>query len=388
MKYKKASVVKDCDECSGLDGVESGRSAISAARIRKGLLSLGMVLTAAAGMNSAWGQSSATLYGSLVSGLRWSNGQNGGMVFGYDRGTYGVSNWGLRGSEDLGDGYRAYFNLRSGFNSGTGAGNQFAFFNTDAEVGVNGPLGSLRLGRQYNVSELIVASMDPVQGATNYVTIDPLFAFVVNTYNSWDSRFNNVVMYSNQVGGLLFGASYALGGVAGNTRANSNYSAGALYQRGVWQAALTYERTYNSTATRWQEAYFGAVSAQIGPTRAILGYLDYTQTGVSVNAMRRRDQVPYASVIWQVTPSVVLSSAFYYDMGRNLQNVANTDGHKMTAFLMAEYYLSKRTELYAEVDRNSLSGAYRSDPLNVASFSLPRGGSGVTGATIGLITRF
>ena len=72
----------------------------------------------------------------------------------------------------------------------------------------------------------------------------------------------------------------------------------------------------------------------------------------------------------------------------NLGNVEGAGGHKLTSYAIAEYFLSKRTELYAEVDRNGFSGAYRYDPANIAALGLNPGGHSLIGASVGLMTRF
>lgn len=74
----------------------------------------------------AQAETSVTLYGIIDTGLGYNkisgaaaegvNGSRFGMINGVQNG----SRWGLRGSEDLGDGLRAVFQLESGFNSGNG----------------------------------------------------------------------------------------------------------------------------------------------------------------------------------------------------------------------------------------------------------------------------
>jgi predicted porin len=73
-----------------------------------------------------------------------------------------ISYWGLRGSEDLGDGTRAYFKLESGFSADTGVssgGNQL--FDREALVGYGGKWGSLQVGSQYAPSLFVQARSDP-----------------------------------------------------------------------------------------------------------------------------------------------------------------------------------------------------------------------------------
>ena len=99
------------------------------------------------------------------------------------------------------------------------------------------------------------------------------------------------------------------------------------------------------------------------PYKVILKVRGFT----AVSAPKRRDRIPGGGVVWVFTPTFQVTAAFYDDIAGNLGNVEGAGGHKLTSYAIAEYFLSKRTELYAEVDRNGFSGAYRYDPANIAA---------------------
>lgn len=91
----------------------------------------------------AQAETSVTLYGIIDTGLGYnkiSGAQNeaaNGSRFGMINGVQNGSRWGLRGSEDLGDGLRAVFQLESGFNSGNGTSAQGGrLFGRQATVGL------------------------------------------------------------------------------------------------------------------------------------------------------------------------------------------------------------------------------------------------------------
>ena len=80
---------------------------------------------------AAHAQSSVTLYGLIDAGVSYVN-NSSSTVTGhsnsltkYDDGVAQGSRWGLKGSEDLGNGLKAIFTLENGFNSGNG---KFFFF--------------------------------------------------------------------------------------------------------------------------------------------------------------------------------------------------------------------------------------------------------------------
>ncbi|MCH1994220.1 porin, partial [Achromobacter xylosoxidans] len=65
--------------------------------------------------------SSVQLYGLVDTGLQYlSNGPSGNSKTGMSTGNLSGSRWGLRGTEDLGDGLSTVFVLENGFDSGNG----------------------------------------------------------------------------------------------------------------------------------------------------------------------------------------------------------------------------------------------------------------------------
>lgn len=64
--------------------------------------------------------------------------------------------WGLIGSEDVGGGLKAIFRLEGGFNVDNGMlGQGGAEFGRKAYVGLASPVGTVTLGRQYDLLVLI-----------------------------------------------------------------------------------------------------------------------------------------------------------------------------------------------------------------------------------------
>lgn len=122
-------------------------------------------------------QSSITLYGVVDVGVNYSSntqtgiGANGApkgasqvyMADGLAGGKMG-SRWGLRGSEDLGDGTHAVFALENGCSINNGAFAQGgAEFGRQAWVGLeNDRLGTVSLGRQYEFTTEYVGVLSSV----------------------------------------------------------------------------------------------------------------------------------------------------------------------------------------------------------------------------------
>jgi outer membrane protein OmpU len=338
--------------------------------------------------NTSHAQSSVTLYGDVGGGIRWTNGLKGGSAVGFDNTIINGNQFGLSGKEDLGDGLKAIFKLETAFGSGTGAlKTPGTLFSQAAFVGLTGDFGRLTFGRQLNANTDLGILLDPTGGNGQSLAIEPGVVFGTN-YFTLDSRFNNTIKYIGQVRGFRFGASYSPGGVAGDTRAGTNYAGSAMYQWGPLLGGASYQKTWNASATQWAQTFQTGGTLQLGSARLYLSYNDLSVTGSAVSAPKRRDRIPGGGVVWVFTPTFQVTAAFYDDIAGNLGNVEGAGGHKLTSYAIAEYFLSKRTELYAEVDRNGFSGAYRYDPANIAALGLNPGGHTLIGASVGLMTRF
>ena len=111
-------------------------------------------------MNIAHAQSSVTLYGIIDEAIRFDNHQttSGGKLFTMGSGgELSGSRWGLQGTEDLGGGLKAIFQLENGFTPNTGVTQQSTpsgavrLFGRTAMVGLVSPFGTVTLGRQYTL---------------------------------------------------------------------------------------------------------------------------------------------------------------------------------------------------------------------------------------------
>lgn len=165
------------------------------------------------------------------------------------------SSWGLKGSEDLGGGLKAIFQLENGFDPGNGQLAGGRLFGNQAFVGLASErYGTLTLGRQYD------PLVDLVQGITAGNDFGSAFATAGDVDNYDNSfRVNNAVKYASPaLSGLRFEAMYAFGGVAGRVGAGQSYSAGLAYELGPFSLAGGYFQAANTPAkARWREDWAG-----------------------------------------------------------------------------------------------------------------------------------
>jgi predicted porin len=162
--------------------------------MKKSLLALA-VLSAVAGVASA--QSSVTLYGLVDIGVgRLDPKQSGvasttGVVSGIQSG----SRVGLRGSEDLGGGLKAIFNLEHGFSADDGTQGQGRMWGRWAWAGVEGGFGQVRLGRQWAAGFELFGAVDPWGTGFNDAGSQSVFA------SANAIRVNNAIVYRSPIVG-------------------------------------------------------------------------------------------------------------------------------------------------------------------------------------------
>ncbi|ETF01614.1 porin [Advenella kashmirensis W13003] len=135
--------------------------------MKKTLLAAALV-TGFAGVAHA--ETSVTLYGLVDAGIGYQQTKvTQGDAFtktrdiGLINGVKNGNRWGLKGTEDLGNGTSAIFQLESGFDLGNGRSSQGGrLFGRKAIVGLTGDnWGTLTLGRQYNVADDFISPIDP-----------------------------------------------------------------------------------------------------------------------------------------------------------------------------------------------------------------------------------
>ena len=120
--------------------------------MKKTLIAMGVL---GAFSSLAFAASNVTLYGVIEEGVMVSKAKHKDttvqMKSGFDQGP----RWGIKGVEDLGNGYNVGFILEQGFSADTGAeGTAGKAFNRESFMYVNGGFGKLGVGRTGALSSL------------------------------------------------------------------------------------------------------------------------------------------------------------------------------------------------------------------------------------------
>ena len=203
--------------------------------MKKQLLAACVACTATA---PAMAQTSVTLYGVLDEGLNYTNNVGGHSQVALESGFPHGSRWGLKGTEDLGGGVKAFFQLESGFVVDTGRSAQGGLlFGRQAYVGLSSDrLGAVTLGRQYD-STVDFLSQTSVAGTWGGY----MFGHPYDNDNMvYSFRVNNTVKYTSPtMGGLKFGGTYSFSDDV-NFAKNRQFGFGTQYANGGLLLAAAY----------------------------------------------------------------------------------------------------------------------------------------------------
>jgi predicted porin len=248
-----------------------------------------IALAALAAVGSASAQ--YTLYGKIDSVFQVKNTNSGVLnesdltVVGLNSGGLSGSRWGLKGSEDLGNGLKASFQLENGFGSDTGLiGQNGGIFSRQAWVALGGSFGTVSLGRQYSAFDSVMGNYDG-QGYSGQSAMDYAWNNV-NGVNADVARYNNMIQYAlPKMGGLELAVQFAPGEDNDNNgRKAGNYtSIYGTYTAGALSVSAAYE---NATTTTARVAATPATAAE---TTVVLNGITYKATGLTTVAVAAAD---------------------------------------------------------------------------------------------------
>jgi len=287
----------------------------------------------AAFTGSAFAQSSVTLYGRINTSLEAQKLSNQSDETYLMRNN--ASRWGLRGSEDLGGGLSAFFNLEAGFNSDTGAGS--GGFSRNAFVGVkSNTLGQIKLGR-IALGALYGSTIDYIGNFnhdTGLTSEDNLYALNVG--------FQNGVEYTSPNFGPV---SFAVTANASEGTGNKTYEGVVNFDQGTLHIGAGYSKTESAAETDVIKGFSAAVSYGMGPLTVGLAY-----ENDKAPVLGKRNQVT-GTAMYAIGAAELHFSAGWAD---EWDNLPNSDALQYT--LGVNYNLSKRTKVYAffyKVDNKS-----------------------------------
>jgi general bacterial porin, GBP family len=354
----------------------------------------------------AHAQSSVTLYGLVDTSVVYVNnakspttGQNSSQFL-MNSGSLSTSRWGLRGTEDLGGGLSAIFDLENGFNSTNGTfKNGGDLFGRQAWVGLaSSQYGQITLGRQYDFLVDYVAPMSATgSGWGGNLASHPYD----NDNLDNDMRLNNAIKFSSvSYGGFKAGAMYAFSGQAGGAGNNNAYSLGASYGNGPFSLAAAYIQINRSNVAAQANAT-GAISTGDGDflteggDQRIYGvgahyqFGDKSSIGVvythsvtyNITGLDLASSAVTGSSLkfdnfeingrYFVRPDISLGLAYTYTMGALAgAGAKSADPHWHQIVAQADYSLSPRTDVYLETVYQRVGGTNGNSVFNAQDYNM------------------
>lgn len=334
-----------------------------------------------------------------------------GLTAAYANSTTGLFNggiqdsrFGIRGTENLGDGRSAFFTLESGFNLPTGQLNNAAatleangispnsssnansslngqLFNRQAFVGLSDKTyGSIAFGRNYNQIYDVVSEYDPVQKSDLFSPFGLSGTFGGGGGISENSRLDGSIKYKNQFGAFNVGGLTKLGGGTGTKRTGTGYVLNLGYTENNFGVQAVYEefkntlkgdpgssalnpvaaKYYNNSAFLLAAKYKkGEATFKSGWERYVLkkpgnpdlsavDYFGYTLTPTAYTGADAVVNIVFVGGDVNLTPRLNLGAGFYnirFDkVGAGGSN--NEAGDLRWTSMLADYKFSKRTDVY------------------------------------------
>ena len=342
-------------------------------------LSLVAVLLATSGVASA--QSMVTLYGVLDEGLNYTSNVGGHRLVEMASGFPHGSRWGLKGTEDLGGGMKAIFQLENGFDVDTGRAFQGGLlFGRQAYMGLSDQtIGALTVGRQYDavVDFLAQTSVGGTWGG--YAFAHPYDNDnLINTF-----RVNNTVKYTSPaLGGFKFGGTYSFSDDT-NFAKNRQFSFGAQYKAGSVLVSTAYLQADNPSSTSYGAINTSGDQNLLGSKLRIFGAgliyeagpvdVGFSYSNTNVNDPQSSGYVgPIVPPIgtlsslrfqnfevngkYKFTPAFWLGAMYTYTRGR-FDSTAGRQHPVYHSFgMMADYAFSKRTDVYMQTVYQHVAG--------------------------------
>ena len=348
----------------------------------------------------AMAQSSVTLYGVLDVFAGYQNtkvdGKTTSLAVLGNNGEL-TSRWGLRGTEDLGGGYRVNFALENGFDPGTGkVQNSYRFFDRQAWVGVGGGFGEVRFGRQNTPMFAWSGNMDAFSAAT--------YASGYNNFANWQARVDNDLAWiSPKFWGTQVELHYSVGGQPGTLAGNAVYQAGVQTSQGPFYLAFAYLNAANATVSNRVQEIMAGGNFDYGLGRIYFGYfrandvISATTGNALSNPAGKYDPavgpVGNAPGDWHSTYSLSADYRFtpFFSIGAGAaytKDSTHLGNDALQYGAIANYDLSKSTRLYGTISELKNYGTAQfkmaGASITTGSFLTPGPGQSQFGVQVGI----
>ena len=303
--------------------------------MKKNLIALAVL----AASGAAFAQSSVTVYGTVDEAFAHTTASGAQSQNLLVSGGVSTSNFGFKGTEDLGGGLKANFKLEQGINVDTGAqGTAGLAFNRYSYVSLSGGFGEIKFGKTGTAYDDISGAADAAFNANALGLVANLFDS--HTGYNWNPA-NSIYYATPEMSGFSGAFSYTLGenktaaADAGSTSSiHIKYAAGPVFAGFAYQTEKATGNALSQEFTRLNGSYD----------------LKVAKVQVAYGRVANAGLVSGAEVTeWEIGADYPVSSALTLSGGfaRSSDNVLAGDQTRKGYTLAAAYSLSKRTTAYA-----------------------------------------
>jgi predicted porin len=344
--------------------------------MKKHLLALA-ALAAVSGVAVA--QSNVTIYGILDTSIHTIDKVNTSnqRATQMSTATWLPSVFGFTGTEDLGGGLKAKFQLESDINTQNGANNG-NLFRRISTVGLSSEqFGSITAGRQINQLFLqsFLNNVRLAHSGSMAVVGGLKYSGSANDNTDTGIFQSNTIAYTTPTfNGLNATLTKQLGGVAGNTNKASSYSYGVNYTNGPLALVGVHEEHKDVNGVAQNRNTLLGAKYTIGAVQLNVGHTTYKDPSGTPTVDTKALEVGAA---YSFTPSLVgaLNHISFKDHVANKTPTIDT--------LSLKYALSKRTSLWTMVAKSDGKDSVALTTLYGVAVS---GVSGATGGNTGKVT--
>jgi predicted porin len=345
--------------------------------MKKSLVAVAL-LGAFAGVAQA--QTAVQIYGNIDAGMIKRTDQT------LNIGKRASNTLGFKGTEDLGNGLKALFQIEMRYEPDTGTveNNTRPLFQGQTRVGLQGDFGMIRLGRGLTPFQEIVGSFEPWHGLptpAGFYTDISIAGFNSTPLDQGsnaagagqsNNRISNAIFYNSPVSnGFQVNASWATKeGAAGGAVVTGigpgavSYASGAEGSVNPFSVAATYNNGPAAAMVAYErnavESKVWSVAGSVAATPELKLMATYSrQDQEHTNTLRPKTKGWVLGATYAVGPGKVLA-------GYGRKHIDNASSTKQYS-LGYEYNLSKRTYLYVDASRkvdivNAVTGALAATP--------------------------
>src|ERR1700754_1439601 len=249
-----------------------------------------------------------TLYGIIDTFVGYTNAGGKGAQTAEQSGGLYASRVGLKGSENLGGGLRATFDLENGILTNNGAASDSTLaFSRSAWVGLASRYGEVRLGRQNSALLIMHSKFDAFNGGT--------YGSFLHNASTFTFRYDNMITYwSPNVAGFTFSAGASLGGQTSPHDALNAYVGSIDYQRGPLYLGVSHAEQNGANGKINTKTTFAGGSYQFGSLTGYFGYYRGNNLGsnTATNVEGKYHSVYSLSTTYNLTPALRLAAGIGY----------------------------------------------------------------------------